>query len=193
MTECPVCCQPIILPDHFISFNDENHIGEKLKVIGKFIASSHNISETSYISAIRLSQKQVSCLRYEFYLKNICCSNPKATIINIFKNLVDQMIESKHFTLYTPTDDNPIFVLQTHKLPGKIQQSIVIIGLSDRNDIVIDHMHQKYKTSIRSISVFLKNKQDSVVAMIVDAWCDENYTNVIDFFGTKEVSKSSKR
>jgi len=91
------------------------------------------------------------------------------------------MEKSKQFERYLPTDTHPIYVFKNNILKTKITTPIATIGFYDWNTIV---SHPGSCTSrVHAILVFVKNKNNDLIMMIIDGW---------SLYGTYIVDKNDR-
>jgi hypothetical protein len=121
------------------------------------------------VSSVGLSEKHLTDIRDDFYLKIIDRSDARLLIIGRFRQIIDSMIQSKQFTKYDWEKDGPINVFKNGEKLQQIIAPIITYGSSSWNDIVVGSTSMGI-SRVNGIIAFVKNQSGELTMMVLDAW-----------------------
>jgi hypothetical protein len=142
---------------------------------GEYISQSYSrlIScvKTSTIHSVKITDRQLSNLRDDFYLKIIDSENPKRLLIERFSLIIDSLIDSKEFTKYDLVKDQRLFVYahKSKSFRAEIKKPIITYGSSTWNDIVIGTPALGISRN-NGIIMIVKNKNNELMMIVIDPW-----------------------
>ncbi len=140
---------------------------------GEYITQSFSvIPAQTQVSAVEFTKTHLSNLREGFYLKIIETANPKEQILRRFQTVIDTLIKSEQFTKYDHMEDGILYVYDeknNNKLKTEVTSSIVTYGSSSWNDIIVGSSTQGISRN-NGILVFVKNKNNELIMIVIDAW-----------------------
>lgn len=121
------------------------------------------------LSSVGLSERHLSDIRDNFYLKIIDRPDARSLILERFGQIIDSMIRSKQYTKYDPEKDGPINVFKDGKPIHQIAAQIATYGSSSWNDLVVGSTLTGV-SRVNGIIVFVKNASGELIMMVLDAW-----------------------
>lgn len=141
--------------------------------------------------SIPITYDQMGNIRNSFYLNIVHRDNAKDLLLNKIKYVVSGLEADGDLKPYNPSEQQPIYVFKNSEIIATITNSIATIGNLSWNTIVgSSHIGV---SRIHAVIVFMKNTNDEIVMIVIDAWSMFG-TALLDNKGNEiEVSSGNSR
>ena len=155
----------------------------------KIIQNDNDDEDTDTFTpvSVPITHDQMNNIRNSFYLTIVHKDNAKELLLNKLKYVLLGLETTGDLKSYIPSEQHPIYVFKNSENIATITENIITIGSLKWNTIVVSS--QVGVSRIHAVIVFMKNINDEIVMIVIDAWSLFG-TAILDKKGA-ELEKSS--